>query len=47
MAAPLPLRAVPKPGSDIEILAIPASYTPQPFVMKMNKGMLPRAGRRG
>ena len=47
MAAPLPLRSVPKPGTDIEVLAIPASYTPQPFVMKMNKGALPprRAGR--
>ena len=47
MATPLPLRSVPKPGSDIEVVAVPASYTPQPFVMKMNKGMLPprRSGR--
>ncbi len=50
MAAPLPPRRVPKPGTDIEILAVPVSYTAQPFVMKMNKGALPpprRAGRRG
>lgn len=40
MAAPLTVRSVPKPGTDIEILAVPVSYVPQPFVMKMSKGAL-------
>ena len=53
MATPLTLRMVPKPGADVEILAVPVSYAPQPFVMKMSKGMLRpqaaprRGGRRG
>ncbi|MGH9492887.1 MAG: tetratricopeptide repeat protein [Terriglobales bacterium] len=53
MATPLLQRLVPRPGADIEILAVPASYEPQPFVMKMSKGSLRpqapprRTGRRG
>ena len=49
MATPLTLRMVPKPGADIEVVAVPASYEPQPFVMKMNKGAMPprRAAPRG
>ena len=53
MATPLLPRLVPRPGTDIEVLAVPASYEPQPFVMKMNKGSLRpqapprRTGRRG
>ena len=41
MATPLTARMVPKPGADIEILAVPASYEPDPFVMKMTKGAMP------
>lgn len=40
LAAPLTLRSVPKSGADVELVAVPVSYTPQPFVMKMNKGAL-------
>jgi hypothetical protein len=40
MATPLTQRQVPRAGADIEVLAVPASYAPQPFVMKMNKGAL-------
>ncbi len=46
MAPPLTLRTVPKPGADIQLLAVPASYTPQPFVMKMNKGTIPKPARK-
>lgn len=42
MATPLTARMVPKPGADVEILAVPASYEPDPFVMKMNKGAMPQ-----
>ena len=41
MATPLTARMVPKPGADIEVVAVPASYEPDPFVMKMNKGTMP------
>ena len=41
MATPLTARMVPKPGADIEVVAVPASYEPDPFVMKMNKGAMP------
>jgi tetratricopeptide (TPR) repeat protein len=41
MATPLLQRSVPRPGADIEILGVPVSYTPQPFVMKMSKGTIP------
>jgi tetratricopeptide (TPR) repeat protein len=47
MSVPLPLRSVPRAGAQIQILAVPASYEPNPFVMKMNKGVLrPAAARR-
>lgn len=41
MATPLTARMVPKPGADIEVVAVPASYEPDPFVMKMTKGAMP------
>ena len=53
LATPLLQRLVPRAGADVEILAVPASYEPQPFVMKMSKGSLRpqapprRTGRRG
>ena len=47
MATPLPLRLVPKAGAEIQILAVPDSYEPKPFVMKMNKGVLRQPSRRG
>jgi tetratricopeptide (TPR) repeat protein len=43
MSAPLPLRLVPRAGAEIQILAVPTSYAPKPFVMKMNKGVLRQA----
>ena len=47
MSTPLPLRLVPKAGSEIQILAVPDSYAPKPFVMKMSKGVLRQPARRG
>lgn len=48
MSTPLPLRSVPKAGAEIQILAVPDSYEPKPFVMKMSKGILrPSSPRRG
>ncbi len=46
MSAPLPLRLVPRAGAEIQILAVPASYEPKPFVMKMSKGVLRQAAPR-
>jgi len=46
MSAPLPLRLVPRAGSEIQVLAVPASYEPNPFVMKMSKGVLRQAAPR-
>lgn len=40
MAAPLPVRLVPKTGADITVQAEPSSYDPKPFVMKLEKGVL-------
>lgn len=40
LAAPLPVRLVPKTGADITIQAEPSAYDPKPFVMKLGKGVL-------
>ncbi|MGH9603220.1 MAG: tetratricopeptide repeat protein [Terriglobales bacterium] len=40
LAAPLPVRLVPKVGADITIQAEPSAYDPKPFVMKLEKGVL-------
>lgn len=40
MAAPIPVRLVPRPGSEAKIVAKPDSYTPNPFVMTMSEGQL-------
>ncbi len=44
MAAPLPVRLVPKVNSDVAIQAKPGSYTPDPFVMQMTEGQLLQTG---
>ncbi|MGH9555084.1 MAG: hypothetical protein ACRD2Y_04600, partial [Terriglobales bacterium] len=40
LAAPLPVRLVPKTGADITIQAEPSAYDPKPFVMKLQNGVL-------
>lgn len=46
MGTPFPASRVPKAGSDIQIIAIPGSYTSKPFLMKMTDGQLfERRGR--
>jgi tetratricopeptide (TPR) repeat protein len=40
LAAPLPVRLVPKAGADITVQAEPNTYAPKPFVMKMQNGVL-------
>lgn len=40
MAAAVPARAMPKPGTEIQVQAVPVSYTPQPFMITMTKGEL-------
>ncbi len=40
LAAPLPQRLVPKVGAEITLQAEPSAYDPQPFVMKMQNGVL-------
>ncbi len=40
MAAPLPVARVPKAGSETQVVAIPESYQPRPFLMKMTEGQL-------
>ncbi|MDP9263613.1 MAG: hypothetical protein M3O85_04740 [Acidobacteriota bacterium] len=48
LSVPLAVRLVPRAGAEVQVLAVPASYEPNPFVMKMNKGVLrPAAARRG
>jgi tetratricopeptide (TPR) repeat protein len=39
-AAPLPAKLMPKEGSTLDFEGTPASYTPSPFMMEMEKGML-------
>ncbi len=43
MAAPIPLRDMPKVGLEIAVEGIPVSYTPNPFVMTLSKGVLLQA----
>jgi hypothetical protein len=40
MSGTIPDRLMPKPGSDLDFEGTPASYTPSPFVMNMEKGAL-------
>jgi len=40
MTGPIPERLIPKAGSDFDFEGTPASYTPNPFVMNMEKGAL-------
>lgn len=40
MTGPIPERLIPKPGADFDFEGSPASYTPSPFVMNMDKGAL-------
>jgi tetratricopeptide (TPR) repeat protein len=39
----LPLRLIPKEGASLDFQGEPASYTPNPFMMTMEKGMLPKS----
>jgi len=39
-AAPLPAKLMPKEGSTLDFEGTPVSYTPSPFMMEMEKGML-------
>jgi len=36
----IPLKLIPKDGADLDFQGEPASYTPDPFMMTMEKGML-------
>jgi len=38
----VPLRLIPKEGASIDFQGEPASYTPNPFMMTMEKGQLPK-----
>jgi len=38
----VPLRLIPKEGGSLDFQGEPASYTPNPFMMTMEKGMLPK-----
>jgi tetratricopeptide (TPR) repeat protein len=40
--APIPVRLIPKEGASLDFQGEPASYTPNPFLMTMEKGMLPK-----
>jgi len=40
--APVPARLLPKEGASLDFQGEPASYTPNPFMMVMEKGMLPK-----
>jgi len=40
--APIPVKLIPKDGSSLDFQGEPASYTPNPFMMTMEKGMLPK-----
>jgi hypothetical protein len=39
--APVPLKLIPKEGATLDFQGEPASYTPNPFMMVMEKGKLP------
>jgi hypothetical protein len=38
----IPLKLIPKAGASLDFQGNPASYTPNPFMMTMEKGMLPK-----
>jgi tetratricopeptide (TPR) repeat protein len=38
----VPLRLIPKAGASLDFQGEPASYTPNPFMMTMEKGLLPK-----
>jgi hypothetical protein len=38
----VPLRLIPKAGASLDFQGQPASYTPNPFMMTMEKGLLPK-----
>jgi len=38
----IPLKLIPKEGASLDFQGEPASYTPNPFMMTMEKGMLPK-----
>jgi len=40
--APIPVKLIPKEGASLDFQGEPASYTPNPFMMTMEKGMLPK-----
>jgi len=40
--APIPVKLIPKEGTSLDFQGEPASYTPNPFMMTMEKGMLPK-----
>lgn len=40
--APIPVKMIPKEGASLDFQGEPASYTPNPFMMTMEKGMLPK-----
>jgi tetratricopeptide (TPR) repeat protein len=40
--APIPKTLIPKEGASLDFQGEPASYTPNPFMMTMEKGMLPK-----
>lgn len=41
--APIPVKLIPKEGASLDFQGEPASYTPSPFMMTMEKGMLPKS----
>ncbi|MFZ0761372.1 MAG: hypothetical protein WAM69_15600, partial [Candidatus Sulfotelmatobacter sp.] len=38
----VPLRLIPKDGASLDFQGNPASYTSNPFMMTMDKGLLPK-----
>jgi len=40
--APIPAKLIPKDGASLDFQGEPVSYTPNPFMMTMEKGMLPK-----
>ena len=40
MAAPIPLRYMPKPGETVPFEGTPVTYQPNPFTLNMDKGAL-------
>jgi tetratricopeptide (TPR) repeat protein len=41
--APVPAKLIPKEGATLDFQGEPVSYTPNPFMMTMEKGMLPKS----